>query len=98
MGGEDFGLCKGAQFVHPWGDFYHIIPDYCTGNEMKLKQVVGIDNYLFYDSPPYSDFIFAVDIVLFYGRYNILSADCVSSITGAIYSGDAIADNTGVFL
>ena len=44
MGGEDFGFCKVAELVHPRGDFYHIIPDYCTGNEMKLKQVVGIDN------------------------------------------------------
>lgn len=98
VGGDDFGLCVLAELIHPRGDFYHIVLDNSTGNEIKLKQIVGIDNHPFYDSPPYSDFVFAVDVVLFYSGYNILSADCVDSVTGAVYSGDAIADNTGVFL
>ena len=65
---------------------------------MKLKQVVGIHNYLFYDSSPYSDIIFAIDVVRFCCGYNIFSADCTCGITGAVYSGDTITDNTGVFL
>ena len=65
---------------------------------MKLKQVVGIHNHLFYDSPPYSDLIFTVDVVLFYCGYNIFSTDCFGGITGAIDSGGTTADNTELFL